>query len=104
MLLWSRSAFWLLWAATAHWKWWAVNAHAHNFPLPFRTWGVAVAIDAHKMTVSSGQGIAPFARACVCVQVLRGATGDPAEGTFLTDVRKQKIDKLLAEYVKRAPK
>ena len=56
------------------------------------------------MTVSSGQGIAPFAHACVCVQVLRGATGDPAEGTFLTDVRKQKIDKLLAEYVKRAPK
>ena len=41
---------------------------------------------------------------CVFVQVLRGATGNPAEGTFLTDVRKQKIDKLLTEYVKRAPK
>ena len=68
------------------------------------------------MAVLPGLGTAPFdlpdrwlLRICtctpvVCVQVLRGATGNPAEGTFLTDARKQKIDKLLAEYVKRAPK
>ena len=73
----------------------------------------AAAIDANRMTVSPLLGTARsdvpgrqlmLTCTCICVQVLRAATGDPAEGTFLTDIRKQKIDKLLAEYVKRAPK